>query len=114
MDGKISEIYKQCFGCLFPSLLETQCFGMIEAMAFGKPIIATDFDFAEAVGENAGIYHSILDVDKWAETIHSLSYTPSVYDKYAQKCYKQFIRISNRSSKTYSQYINILRNISTH
>lgn len=61
-------LYQQCDVLLFPSLLETYGLPYIEAMAFDKPILTSDLDFAHAICNEIAYYfdpfnaESILNV----------------------------------------------------
>lgn len=64
--GKIAGVYmpslfKQCDVMLFPSLLETYGLPYIEAMAFEKPILTSDLDFAHELCKDVAFYFDPFD-----------------------------------------------------
>jgi glycosyltransferase involved in cell wall biosynthesis len=63
--------YKSISALLFPSSIETVGLPLLEAAAFGKPIIVADVDYARYVlnGYEGVIYSNIKDYNAWAEAI---------------------------------------------
>ncbi len=63
--------YKSISALLFPSSIETVGLPLLEAAAFGKPIIVADVDYARYVlnGYEGAIYSNIKDYNAWAEAI---------------------------------------------
>ena len=59
----IPELYKKCDAMLFPSLLESYGLPYIEAMAFEKPILTSDLDFAHAICDDVAFYFDPFDTD---------------------------------------------------
>lgn len=65
-------IYAQADGCVFPSLLEGFSATPLEALATGRPLIASDRRFCtEALGDCA-LYADPNDARAWASAIHSV------------------------------------------
>lgn len=60
---EIALLYKLCDAMLFPSLLESYGLPYIEAMAFGKPILTSDLDFAHAICADVAFYFDPFDPD---------------------------------------------------
>jgi glycosyltransferase involved in cell wall biosynthesis len=54
-------LYKQVDALFFPSLLETYGLPYIEAMAFEKPILTSDLDFAQAICDDVAFYFDPFD-----------------------------------------------------
>jgi len=85
-DGAISHsqllsMYKGSAGLLFPSTIETIGLPLLEAAAFGTPIVAADVDYAHQV---LGSYEGVEFVNpyedyKWAEAIKTVINTPKRY-----------------------------------
>ncbi|MEN2489800.1 glycosyltransferase [Flavobacterium sp. B11] len=56
-------LYKQVDALFFPSLLETYGLPYIEAMAFEKPILASNLDFAHAICDDMAFYFDPFDAE---------------------------------------------------
>lgn len=54
--NEVIELYRSAHICFMPSLLETFSASYPEAMAMGRPIVASDLDFARAVCKEAAVY----------------------------------------------------------
>ena len=69
--GKILSMYKSATALLFPSTIETLGLPLLEAGAFGLPIIAADLDYAHQVmGDYEGLrYVDAYDAKAWADAI---------------------------------------------
>ena len=65
----VIEVYRDAHICFMPSLLETFSATYPEAMALGRPIVATDLDFARVVCQDAAEYYSATDADDAARAI---------------------------------------------
>lgn len=54
---ELGEMYRRCQFCFLPTLLEVFSASTVEAMYFGLPIVATDFDFnTEVLGDSCLYY----------------------------------------------------------
>ena len=69
--NKLLELYKASDCLLFPSILETLGLPLVEAAAFGLPIITVNLDYAqEVLNEYAGArFISAYDADAWMSAI---------------------------------------------
>ena len=79
LEGKLSyervlSFYKSCNLTLFPSYIESFPLPLIEAAAFGLPILVSDLDYArEVIGDYKGAkFLDYKDVKLWAENIIDL------------------------------------------
>ena len=74
--------YKSSQGLLFPSIIETLGLPMLEAAAFGLPIIASDLDYAREVliGYSGVNFVNAFDYRLWANAIEQVCLYPSKYD----------------------------------
>lgn len=65
--------YKSISALLFPSSIETVGLPLLEATAFGKPIIVADVDYARYVlnGYEGATYSNIEDYNAWTEAIEN-------------------------------------------
>lgn len=73
--------YKGSCGLLFPSIIETLGLPLLEAAAFGLPIIAADLDYArEVMGDYEGVrFAGCYDYEKWATEIERVCAAPQKY-----------------------------------
>lgn len=55
--NELGEMYRRCQLCFLPTLLEVFSATTVEAMYYGLPIIATDFDFNKEVLEESCLYY---------------------------------------------------------
>jgi glycosyltransferase involved in cell wall biosynthesis len=56
-------LYQQCDAVIFPSLLESYGLPYVEAMAYEKPILTSDLDFAHDMCGEIAYYFNPFDVD---------------------------------------------------
>lgn len=68
---RLLSLYKASQGLLFPSTIETLGLPLLEAAAFGLPIIASDSDYAHEVlhGYEGVIFAKAENYQKWADLI---------------------------------------------
>ncbi len=59
--NQLVELYQRSDICFMPSVLETFSATYVEAMATGRPIVASDLDFAHAVCRDSAIYFDPRD-----------------------------------------------------
>lgn len=64
-------LYNQCDALFFPSLLESYGLPLVEAMAFEKPILVSDLDFAHAVCGKAAFYFDPYSPNSIIEVMNS-------------------------------------------
>ena len=55
--NELGEMYRRCQLCFLPTLLEVFSASTVEAMYYGLPIVATDFDFNKEVLEESCLYY---------------------------------------------------------
>lgn len=84
----LMELYKGADGLLFPSSIETLGLPLLEAAAFGIPVLAADVDYAhEVMREYEGaIFTGIHDYEIWAENMKNVvenkrRFTPLVQNR---------------------------------
>lgn len=78
---KLLSMYKSSIGLLFPSVIETLGLPLLEAAAFGLPIIAADLDYAREVTTG---YDGVKFVDPyqyqdWADSIRGVCKPKQIY-----------------------------------
>lgn len=79
--------YKSSNGLLFPSTIETLGLPLLEAAAFGIPIVVSNLDYAhEVIADYRGaIYVNSYDFKGWAKAIESVCNTSIRYQPIAPK-----------------------------
>ena len=78
---ELLSLYKVSCGLLFPSTIETLGLPLLEAAAFGLPILAADLDYAHEVTEGyEGVrFIEPKNADEWAKNIKTLCLQPPKY-----------------------------------
>lgn len=66
---EIAAYYQHCDGLLLPTLLESQSGTYIEAMAFGKPVLTSDLDFAHEACGDAALYFDPWSPESLRDTL---------------------------------------------
>ena len=92
---EILQMYKSSRALLFPSSIETLGLPLLEAAAFGIPIIAADISYAhEVLGDYEGvIFRNPDDIASWARDIEQLSVSKSQYNSLEQKSNSSWHRV---------------------
>jgi len=54
---ELGEMYRRCQFCFLPTLLEVFSASAVEAMYYGLPIVATDFDFNTEILDDSALYY---------------------------------------------------------
>jgi glycosyltransferase involved in cell wall biosynthesis len=75
-DHRLRRLYDQALACLVPSRLEGFGLPMVEAMACGAPVIASDLAWAREVGADAVMYADPEDPEAWADIVSHLVAQP--------------------------------------
>lgn len=78
---ELSGVYAQCIGAVFPSLLESFSVTPLEAMAMGRPLVASDRAFVRDVCADAAAYADPLNPHAWANTIAKLTRNGAARDR---------------------------------
>jgi glycosyltransferase involved in cell wall biosynthesis len=86
---ELLEYYRMADVFFFPSKSETFGNPLIEAMAFGLPILVPDLGYAHAVCEDAGIYYRSDDVDAALKKIELILHDPALQQACSSRCRKQ-------------------------
>lgn len=73
----LAELYRRALLVLVTS--EAEGFGLpiIEALACGSTVVASDLPVLREVGESAGVYCPVGDIPQWAETVDRLLTSPT-------------------------------------
>ncbi|RJP35883.1 MAG: glycosyltransferase [Desulfobacteraceae bacterium] len=89
-NADLAAYYRSARCLFFPSAAETFGNPLIEAMAFGLPIIVPDLPYARSVCGDAGMYFKNGDPGDAYDKLSALMADKSVYDAYSQKSGKRF------------------------
>lgn len=97
---KLLSFYKSATGLLFPSTIETLGLPLLEAAAFGLPIVAADMDYSrEVMGTYEGIQHvDCYDYAAWASAIEKVCKEKKRYSNLVPKesSWKEFFSLINK------------------
>lgn len=93
-------MYKSCSALLFPSVVETLGLPLLEAAAFGLPIVVSDLDYSrEVLGEYAGGRFVASDnLESWSEEILKIIDSPTKYKPIRcneESSWKEFFKLIN-------------------
>ena len=70
--AEMPDLYARCVGVVQPSLLESLSFGYLEAMAHGRPTVASDFDFSRGTLADAALYAGAHDAGGFLDALMAL------------------------------------------
>jgi glycosyltransferase involved in cell wall biosynthesis len=106
-EDELTKYYSHCDILILPSIRrEGQGFVLIEAMAFGKPVIGSDDGgIPDAIGD-AGIIVKKGDVKKLANAIRFLLTNKAAYKRYSSLAFERARKVFNQD-KTISKYVSI-------
>lgn len=79
--------YKSAAALVFPSSIETVGLPLLEAAAFGLPVLAADVDYAYEVlnGYDGVVYTDVYDYEAWAKNIVAFSINHKRYKPLPQE-----------------------------
>ncbi len=107
-DDDLLLLYNLAHAFLFPSFVEGFGIPPLEAMACGKPVIASNCDaLKETIGES-GLLCEPNDLNCFLEKIKILLEDSSVYEKYVSKSLEHYKRFSKES--TVKDFLEIIEN----
>ena len=79
--AEIARYYRNAKAFVFPSYLETFGHPLLEAMAAGIPVVASDLGVFREVGAGAALYFSAHDTDSIADTLERLLRDPDMQNE---------------------------------
>jgi glycosyltransferase involved in cell wall biosynthesis len=68
-DAELASLYRQAAAAMLPSVCEGFGFPLLEAIACGTPVVASDLVVFRELVDNAAVYAPWHDVDAWAAAI---------------------------------------------
>ena len=104
-DSDLANAYKHCYAFLYPSYFEGFGYPPMEAMRYGKPIIASNVTSIPEILENAAIYCSPFYPSDFYRALNALE---SNYSLYASLAIKRFKEVHNRQEHDLNKLINMI------
>lgn len=95
----IHELYGRADAVFMPSLLETFSANYPEAMSAGKPILTSNFSFAQQVCGKAALYFNAQDAQDIAEKITALISSPLLRQQLVTTGYGQLKQLESPNSR---------------
>ena len=106
------KLYASVDACFMPSLLETFSANYPEAMSTGRPLIASDLDFARAICGDAAKYFAATSPVAAAESIVELLHNPDEWRRLILAGRKEVAKLPTPAEK-YSRYEKLIRETMT-
>lgn len=99
---------KNCYALLFPSIFEGFGYPPVEAMKYGKPVLASNVTSIPEVLEDAPIYFSPYYESDIFRALCTL--TEENYGRYSEKSLMQYTEISSRQERDLNKLLNLIIN----
>lgn len=87
---EVVKLYRRATLLFFPSKAESFGLPLVEAMAFGLPVVVPDLDYAHAVCGKAGVYYKEDDVDDAYRHLIDLCKNRKLWEEYSKKSIERF------------------------
>lgn len=104
--GDLNLAYKNCYAMLFPSMFEGFGYPPIEAMQYGKPILASNVTSIPEICKDAAIYFSPFYVSDIYRALCVLN--DANYAEFSQKSLSRYAEISERQNQDLKSLINMI------
>ncbi|KKW34122.1 MAG: Glycosyl transferase, group 1, partial [Candidatus Giovannonibacteria bacterium GW2011_GWA2_53_7] len=83
--AEVASLMRAAIAFLFPSLYEGFGIPLLEAMACGTPVIASDIAVHHEVAEAAALFAPPEEIEAWVEAMEKVAFDPSARESLAQK-----------------------------
>lgn len=105
-DSDLTNAYANCYAFLFPSYFEGFGYPPLEAMKFGKPVLASNVtSIPEILGDAAILFSPIYET----EIFHALlKLTDENYLKYSKMSLERYVKVHLQQEKDLKQLINLI------
>ena len=98
--------YKNCYALLFPSMFEGFGYPPIEAMQYGKPVLASNVASIPEVCGEAAIYFSPFYVSDIYKALLQLK--ESNYQEYCKKSIERYNKVTIKQKSDLTQLLNFI------
>ena len=102
-------MYRRCQLCFLPTLLEVFSASTVEAMYYGLPIVATDFDFNKEVLGDSSLYYEPKNAKDAAILFAKLISDECLQEECKKKMKKQLIKFND-----YDAHFNAIKDYLVH
>jgi glycosyltransferase involved in cell wall biosynthesis len=105
-DSDLTNAYANCYAFLFPSYFEGFGYPPLEAMRFGKPVLASNVTSIPEISGDAAIYFSPIYE---TEIFHALlKLTDENYKDFSGKSLEQYLKINTRQKEDLHKVIDLI------
>jgi len=108
-EEELQKLYRQCFAFIYPSLSEGFGYPPLEAMKYGKPVLASNRSSIPEICGNAAIFFNPTSIKEIQEAILSISHKES-YDTFVSLSKKQYDSIKEKQDLDLEKMINWILN----
>lgn len=105
-DGDLAKVFEHCYALVYPSFFEGFGYPPLEAMHYGKPVLASNATSIPEVLVDAPIYFSPLYETEIFNALTKL--TEDNYAAYTEKAKKQYEKVHNRQERDLETLINMI------
>ena len=106
--SEMPALYARCVGVVQPSLLESLSFGYLEAMALGRPTVASDFDFARVTLQDGALYAPPHDAEAFTQALLALTTEAHTRQAVADAARARWLDLEGQAAPTFGRYVNRL------
>ena len=106
--SEIESVYEAVDAVFMPTLLESYSATFLECMAYKKPLLVSDREFAREICGDAAIYFDPLSIDSMIDAISNFNPNSEISLGLVQKGIKQFDKFNIAWDELCKQYIKIL------
>ena len=108
--SEIENVYKAVDAIFMPTLLESYSATFLEAMAYKKPLLVSDREFAREICGQAAIYFDPLSIDSMAQAVSNFDPNGKGSADLIQRGITQFDKFDKAWEELCRQYMKVLSN----